>query len=312
MQPFDLHRLEDQLRTALTLKADDLLFTVGGEEGSRLQSAFLGAECHGQLATDVFLTPEEIGQIDLSRFQITSQVRRLHRMLESRSLSLSPDQHLPDANLIRQDALEFLEHFLSTLPHVALGGWDATSVRNGELRRFYEDCAAWADLIEGISDAFADEADLHTLRVADLARLSGLELRTIRNKVGPSKPIRTTPERAHKSSVFSGDSFVGVNILDALNWLVERRNFAISTLDPAWVERQLACASELVTVGRSAVMLGLINVGTIQVMATSLGWTDEKLKLWAEDGPSGIPEDAASLAELTGLDPDTYVARCAA
>lgn len=312
MEQPDLIKLQDDLRVALALKADDLLFTVGGNLGERLQDEFLGVACGGHLASDLFLSSEELAAIHLDRFQIAAQVRSLVGMLESRSLALTPNQHVPDLDSIRQDGLEFFEHFLSTLPRVALGAWDATSIRNGALRRFYEDCSAWANLVEAVETAFYDGADLYSLRVADLARLSGLEMRTMRNRVGPAKPIRTTPERKHRAGGLDEGSFVGVNTLDALNWLSARREFSIQSLDPEWAERRLAEARDRVTIGRAAIVLGLLNIGSLAKMAADLGWTEKKLNDWAELGPSTDADEAAALAELIGLKPQFYSARCSA
>lgn len=302
--------LERDLRIALTLKADDLFFTVGGEEGERLQEQFLGTRCGG-LASDSFHTPAALAKIDLDRFEIADQVISLLKMLETRSLGLKPHQHQPDVDSIRQGALDFFEHFLSTLPKTALGGWDATAVRNGPLLRFYEDCAAWTNFVEAISDIFYDEPELYSLRVSDLALLSGLEVRTIRNRVGPSKPIRTTPERRQRETGLSDAAFVGVNTLDVLDWLAHRRDFSVCTLDPAWVQERTEAARKPVTVSRSAIVLGLLTIGSVSKIASELGWTEEHVRGWAEEGPKGTAEDAWALANLVGLDPESYAARCA-
>jgi hypothetical protein len=302
--------LERDLRIALTLKADDLFFTVGGEEGERLQEQFLGTRCEG-LASDSLHSPAALAEINLDRFEIADQVISLHGMLETRSLGLKPHQHQPDVDSIRQEALDFFEHFLSTLPKTALGGWDATSVRSGPLLRFYEDCATWANFVEAINDVFYDGPDLHSLRVVDLALLSGLEVRTIRNRVGPSRPIRTTPERRQRESGLSDAAFVGVNTLDVLDWLAQRRDFSICRLDPAWVQRRVEAAREPLTVSRSAIVLGLLTIGSISKIASELGWAEKQVKDWAEEGPSGTAEDARALAKLVGLDPDSYATRCA-
>jgi hypothetical protein len=167
-------------------------------------------------------------------------------------------------------------------------------------------------LVEGIERAFYDNGDLYVIRVADLARLSAVELRTMRNRVGPLRPIRTTPERSHKLQALGGTSFVGVNTLDALAWLSARQEVVTSPLDPSWVEDRLGEAKQPSTVGRAPIVLALINEDPLPKIARCLGWAEQKLRKWADEGPTNDSEDAKALANLAGLSPESYAAKCAA
>lgn len=312
MQKHDITDLEDALRRALALKAEDLLHTLGGDEGEQIYEAFLGIAYNRELLTSCLMKQPELETIDLERFKITKQVRALHTMLETLSLGLNPWQQAPDAETIQHEAVYPLKGFLSALPSVAAGIWDTSPVRDGPLRSFFDDCVAWAHLVEAIEQTFDDDGNLYIIRVADLARLSGVELRTMRNRVGPLKPIRTTPQRSLKCQELSGSSFVGVNTLDALIWLSGRQQLVTSTMDPSWVETVLEGASDPRTIGRAPIVLALINEDSFPEIARRLGWPERKLKRWADEGPTDNAEDAKTLANLAGLCPDTYAAQCAA
>ena len=312
MQEHDIANLEDNLRRALAIKAEDLLHTLGGDEGAKIYEAFLGIPYNRALLSTLLMKQPDLATIDLDRFRIAEQVRALHEMLETLSLGLRPWQQSPDAETIQHEALYPLEGFLSALPSMARGIWDTSSVRDGPLRSFFDDCAAWANLVEAIERAFEDEGDLYIIRVADLARLSGVELRTMRNRVGPMKPIRTAPQRSLKYQELRGSSFVGVNTLDALVWLSGRQKVVTSIIDPSWVETVLEEARDPRTIGRAPIVLALINEDPLPEIAERLGWSEQKLKLWAERGPNNNADDAKALAHLADLCPDTYAAKCAA
>ena len=303
--------IEIDLRTALTLKSDEIYFTLGGAEGRRLRAEYLGVEVFEGLASDVFSERNELLHIDLGRFEIAGHIRALNEMISTGSLGLGEHLGTPDPDTVRQYSLDFVEHFLSSLPAVGLGGLDTTSVRNGCLRRFYDRCSAWADLLEAIEGTFADDPDLYRLRVSDLALLSGVELRSMRNRVGPNKPIRTSGQRYHRENALGEASFVGVNTLDALDWLVARRDFQISKLSKSWALQRLKEATQRETLGRATIITALINVGPLFTIAHRLNWTEQKVKLWAEHGPTDNDDDSRELATLVGVDPDAYAALCA-
>lgn len=286
-----LENVETNLRHCLLLKADDLYFTLAAPDGETLRNNFLGISVEG--LADENLSEEDIASIDLDRFAIAQRVRGLHAMLEGRRLSVDRE-HRPDAEDARNDALNFLEHFLSTLPTVALGGLDLTSARNGEVRQIYDLAYAWLNLIETIDGAFYGETE-SPLAVNDLALLSGLDTRTLRNRCGPGKLIRTSAVRAPQARGSASPAFVSLNALDAVDWLRGRNDFAISKIDPAWIARRLADAGPA-NATRGLLVAGIINLASLSDLAPSLGFTAEQAREWFDQGQALPPDIANTLA----------------
>lgn len=308
---FEQPQLLRDVATALVLKSDDIFFTVGGDRGRQLRADFLGVRLFDGLASDAFLSDNDFAAIDPHRFEITRHALSLLAMIDARGLGAKSRPHVPDTEITRNFELDFLEHFLSTLPTGELGVWDATHVRNGALKRLFDVSATWLNLIDAIRETFLDNAELFQLRVADLALLSGLELRTMRNRVGPDKPIRTTPKRRHQARRgLSDPAFVKVHTLDAVAWLIARPSFEIASIDTDWVGRQIHDLSTRAAIGRAAVMTGWLNVGPTKKLAAELDWNENQIVEWAESGPTDNADDAKDLAALVGLNPAQYAARC--
>lgn len=281
---FDQQRIDRDLRVALTLKADDLWFTVGGDRGRQLQAEFLGVEISDGLAAEAF---DEAGlnKIELSRFEISQQVANLSHAVSNRSWGSKAG--IPDTEDQRNYNLDFVEHFLSTLPTVALGGWDSTKVRSGALSELYLNSLAWFSLVDAIGGAFHDEPDLHSIELSQLARLSGRDLRTIRNQAGPAKPLRTTAERQLRQKRTVDDAaFVTVHTFDAVDWL-RRRAFEFHPLDVQWAQQQISGAREPATRTRGLLMLALVNFGSRTAIASILNGSEEQVRL-LEDGAESL------------------------
>lgn len=283
--------VETNLRHCLLLKADDLYFTLAEPVGAALRNDFLGVPVQG--LADENLSEEDIATIDLDRFAIAQRVRSLYAMLDGRRLSLNRD-HVPDVEDARNDALDFLEHFLSTLPNVALGGLDLTSARNGEVRQIFDLTYAWLNLIGTIEAAFCGEAE-STLAVSDLALLSGLDTRTLRNRCGPGKLIRTSATRASQARGSASPAFVSLNALDAVDWLRGRNDFAISKIDPTWIARRLADAAPA-KASRGLLVASIINLAALSDLAPSLGFTPDQAREWFDQGQALPPSIAHNLA----------------
>ena len=295
----DIPSLEDaetNLRHCLLLKADDLYFTLAEPDGERLRSDFLGTPV--ERLADESLSEADIASIDLARFAIAQRVRELHVMLDDRRLSLGSN-HQPDAEDGRNEGLDFLEHFLSTLPTVALGGIDLTSARNGEVRQIYNLAYAWLNLIETIEAAFYGETE-STLAVTDLALLSGLDTRTLRNRCGPGKLIRTSATRTSRVRKSASRAFVSLHALDAVDWLRGRKDFAISKIDPAWIARRLADAPPA-NATRGLLVASIINLGTLSELAPSLGLSSEQAREWFDLGEALPSEIADALSQRLEL-----------
>jgi hypothetical protein len=295
---FDNHTLDRDLRTALTLKADDLFFTVGGSRGQELRAAFLGVASFEGLACEAF---DEVNgaAIDLAQFDIARQVRELACAVSGRSWGSTSG--VPDTEYQRTENLDFLEHFVSSLPTVALGGLDATSVRNGALKTLYLTSLAWFDLVDAVADTFNDEPDLHLIELSQLALLSGRDLRTIRNFAGPSKPLRTTSDRRRRrTSGIADPAFVTVHTFDAIDWL-RRRSFSFAAIDTAWVSQRLAEASKRATIARSLIMLALINFGPRNSIAAKLGCGEDRVRALEDERTPLTSDDEQRLHAVLGL-----------
>ncbi|MBX7540303.1 hypothetical protein [Qipengyuania sphaerica] len=288
-----LDETDANLRDCLLLKADDLHFTLANPLGERLRNEFLGVTVEG--LADENLSPEQVASIDLSRFAIADTVHRLHSMLEERQLSLLSIGQ-PDADYARQDALDFLEHFLSTLPDVALGGVDLTAAGYGSVRRIYNLAFAWINLVETIEEAFEGQTE-SALAVTDLALLSGLDQRTVRNRCGPKKEIRTSSNRSSRDRASASPAFVRLHSLDAVNWLKERKTFRIDAIDSAWISRRLDGLNGAQTT-RGLLLASVVNTGPLASLAEAIGSSPEIVRKWFDDG-SALPAD--KLAAVTSL-----------
>lgn len=284
--------VETNLRHCLLLKADDLYFALAEPHGERLRNEFLGIEVEG--LADENLSENDIASINLGRFAIAERVRCLHAMLVGRWQSLA-HAHRPDVEYGRNDALNFLEHFLSTLPSVALGGLDLTSAGHGEVRQIYNLAYAWLNLIETIEAVFYGEIE-SPLTVSDLALLSGLDTRSLRNRCGPGQLIRTSATRASQVRNSAPAAFVHLHALDAVDWLKGRKDFAISKIDPAWIAGRLAEATPA-NASRGLLMASIINLGALSDLAPALGFTPEQARKWFDLGEPLPSEFAGDLVQ---------------
>ncbi len=264
---------ETNLRNCLLLKSDDLFFTLAEPFGEVVRDSFLGLKVTG--LADEELSDEEIASIDLRRFAIAERVRLLHAMLEGRFLSLTIANR-PDVEFARNDALHFLEHFLSTLPDVALGGVDMTSAAYGEVRKIYNLAFAWLNLIEAVEASFFGETE-STLAVTDLALLSGLEVRTLRNRCGPDKIIRTSATRTSQDRGSASPAFVSLHTLDAVDWLKSRKDFEISPIEPHWILLQIS-GGRPENITRGLLIASIINLGPLDELVSILGFTSEEAR----------------------------------
>lgn len=294
-----LQAVETNLRQCLLLKADDLYFTLARPYGALVRNEFLGIAVEG--LADEHLSDEEIAAIDLERFDVARRVSELLKMLQLRSLSLD-SVHRPDSEEGRNNGIQFLEHFLSTLPSVALGGLDMTGVRHGDVKRVYTLGYAWLNLIDTIADAFNDR-DSSALTVSDLALLSGLDVRTIRNQCGPKKQLRTSENRSSLARGSAAAAFVSVHGLDAIDWLRTRKDFLISTIDPDWIKRRVAASRDSAPhTTRGLIIAAVVNHGPLLSLAPEIGATVEHVRQWFDHGAALPPVIAANLIELLGLE----------
>lgn len=286
------------LRHCLLLKADDLFFTLAEPHNSQMRDTFLGLCVEG--LADENLSEDEIRSIDLSRFDIAQRVQLLHAMLANRQLSLH-EPNTPSTEDARNDALDFVEHFLSTLPSVALGGLDLTYARNREVRQVWELASAWLSIVEIIECAFHDDPS-SLLTVSDLALVSGIDVRTLRNLCGPSKTIRTHSTGEAKRTATDATVFVYLNGTDALDWLRSRKDFQIAPIDTVWITRKLARADKR-SASRGLLIAAIVNLGPLERIAPAIDITVEKARACA-DGSEELPAPSfEKLVHLLTVDP---------
>lgn len=293
--------VQANLKDCLLLKADDLFFTLGAPDGFRLRNEFIGIDING--LADEHVSPEDLERVDLSRFEIYRRVRLLHEMLEGRCLSVG-DKNIPDAEVARQDGLEFLEYFLSTLPTVAMGGYDMTSAARREVRDVYAHAYAWLNLIDAICNAFYGDTSCE-LTVADLSLLSGLDRRTVQNCCGPANEIRTTVGRQAKKERKSVDpAFVTVDPFDAIAWLCSRPKFSIQPIDLKWIERRFfannreAGPQSVAVQTRGTLIAALVNGTKLRDLVATLKVGPHQCREWYDHGLVIPAEPHASLMRL--------------
>lgn len=297
----DLNATVANMKNCLLLKADDLYFTIGGAEGERFRNEFMGIEIEG--LADENVGDEDRARIDLTRFGIWRRVVDLHEMLTRRALSVG-NPNIPDSEDARHDALEFLEHFLSTLPNVAMGGWDMTGEARGQVRDVYILSHAWLDLVDAIGGAFNGDDDCQ-LTISDLSHLTGLDRRTVHNRCGRNKEIRTSVERfALKGRQAVEPAFVRVHPFDAIAWLCGRPSFTIQSIDRDWMLKRFAdidewdSANAAATQTRAALIAALVNGSKLTDLASRLGVTPDDCRGWYD---LGTKLSATARAELSAI-----------
>lgn len=302
MQVPSLTDTDYNLRQCLLLKADDLFFTLSDPLGGEMRERFLGIPVEG--LADENLSEDDIGSIDLNRFDIAQRVRALHAMLQRRQLSLD-ETHIPHTEKAYNEALHFLEYFLSSLPNVALGGNDLTAAGYAEVRKISDLSLAWLSLIEFIECAFSSD-DGAMLTVNDVATLSGIDVRTLRNLCGPEKTIRTSAVEEPKRKSQDATVFVHLNAFDVLNWLRSRRDFSIAAIDAEWIKSKLTISSRA-EASRGLLISAIVNFGPLEEIARIIGTTPLAARACV-DGPLELPAEVfAKLVHYLTVDPTDII-----
>lgn len=293
---------EFNLRQCLLLKADDLFFTLGNPLGAEMRDRFLGISVEG--LADENLSDDEIAAIDLDRFEIARHIRLLHAMLQRRKLSLH-DTNVPNTESAHNDALDLLEHFLSSLPTVALGGLDLTGAGFAEVRKVNDLARAWLSLIEFIESAFSS-CNSAMLTANDVAILSGIDVRTLRNLCGPGKTLRTSTVEETRRNTSGAPIFVYLNGFDVLNWLRSRRDFRIATIDPEWIKSKLSQASRI-DASRGLLISAIVNFGPLDQIASIAGLKPEEARACIDEARE-LPEEAfGRLIHYLTIDPTDII-----
>lgn len=273
----DLLAVHANLRSAIVLKAEDLYLTVGGDLGFELARRLTGVSMPEGLPSDVF-SEALIEEIAIERWAITGHVNWLVEMLATRGFGYRPGDGALDSDFMQQEHIDFLELFLATLPGIALGGVDWTAARAGALRDLLRLATAWQRLAQVVDTGLGGDFEVEELGVGDLALIAGVEVRSMRNLVGPNRSIRTVEISRVPRSPVSARAFASVNRVDALAWLRERKGFWLAPLRPGLISKRLTEIDDPKTQYRAAVLASLITGPSLRQLAATLKVSETELK----------------------------------
>jgi hypothetical protein len=277
MQIPTLEELKADLQNALVINSEGLFLLAGGKLGGGLAANYLGVDDIQDLPSDLFTAESHFQMIDVSRHYIWTCIEKLHHTLDARIFAETPGAI--EIEELEQEYLVFLELFLSSIPNVALGGWDGTSVRSGHLMTLFKLSSAWFRLGSDIHSALKGDWEERELQVSDLAILGGISERSIRNQIGKNKPIRSDDiEGKITRKPLEGRAFVAPNLFDALDWLQKRESFNINQLSHAFIMSRVESAPKKSDKARSLLIAWMVNNGTIKGLANQQTVSIDDLK----------------------------------
>jgi hypothetical protein len=308
---------EKDMTIAMILVADGMMNMLG--HGPRAQSAaeaFLGikipADFSGFLVTEATdgAGNEEafLASIDITGTNFYRAVRRGYTTL-TKLAPLHEVQYQDE----RDEAFDWLGYFLSAVPTDSYGSGDDFSGLVYDPQRplplLYELGGSYLYLVEfvhrtlGAGSQWGNNADRIVFNADDLARLANVDVRSVRNAMGPtgSKPIRSfkalpsdnDEERAYADPV------------DALDWLSGRRSFRCGRLEAEWVNNEIPKTESLEALGAIAGMMFWLNGSTTEAMAAELAWDVDTARKWTR-GIGLDPLLAKRVASAAGIDPVAY------
>lgn len=267
----DLDVLMSNLKETIVVQAETLYLLGGADKGSKLVEELTGVAGVDCLPTDCFGSSEALEQIDLQPLAITRHVQELYATLASCSTGYGPGSDAFDSDWIKQEHLDFIELYLAGLATVALGGLDWTGCINGAVKDLFLRGRAWHHLLEGINAVLWGKADDAFLTPIDLSFIAGIDERSLRNSVGPTRSVRTIEHKAVPGLRVAGRAFVAVNSLDAMAWLRSRKSFQIGPVRHGIVQQRLNNISDLQTRARAALMGAYLTGETQKTLESALG-----------------------------------------
>lgn len=311
---------ETDMKLAMLLVADGMMNMLGHSPravhaaetflGIKFPEGFNGgfiiyeaSEMWGRADPEAFMASLKIDDTHLHRC-----VARSYRLLtELRPLS---GVEVQDE---RDEAVDWVRYFLSSIPTDSYGAGDDYSGlvfdRSRPLPRLCNLADAYLSLVEfvqravGSGTGWGESSDMIVFTADDLALLADVDVRSVRNAMGPSgaKPIRsfralpgdTDEDRAYADPV------------DAIEWLSGRRGFVCGRLDAAWIDRDVGATGSLKALCALAGMMFWLNGSTTEKMAETLGWDHARTRDWTR----GVGVDAASAFEVAtaaGLDAHAF------
>lgn len=267
----DLDALMHNLKETIVVQAESLYLLGGGDKGSRLVAELTGVVGVNDLPTDRFRNPEALEEIDLQSLAITQHVRELHATLTSRSTGYGPESDALDSDWIEQAHLDFIELYLAGLATIALGGGDWTGCITGAVKQLFLCGRAWHHLLQAINAVLWGDSGDEFLTPIDLSLIAGIEERSLRNSLGPTRSVRTIECKADQGLKVAGRAFVAVNSLDAMAWLRSRKSFQIGPVRPCIVQKRLSDISDLQARTRGALMGAYLTGETQKTLMSALG-----------------------------------------
>lgn len=308
---------ERDMRLAMILVADGMMNMLGASLNAKASAeAFLGtalpADFSGFLVNMVD-GPWEQPNAFLSQIVIegTHFARTVHRAYDL--LTEMKPIHEVDHQDERDEAIDWIGYFLTTVPTDSYGMgadyFDIVETDTNPLPFLRRAGTAYLSLIEfvhgtvGSHRDWASSSDMIVFNADDLALLGDVDIRSVRNAMGPSG---TKPIRSFKALPTEGDDERAyANPVDALDWLSGRRGFKCGRLDADWVNAGITSTGSLAALGALAGMMFWLNGHTTEKMAETLGWDVERTRAWTRG--AGLDAFAAKrVAEAAGLDPKTY------
>ncbi|MBX5303171.1 hypothetical protein HJB93_28730 [Rhizobium sp. NLR12b] len=301
----------------MLLIADGMMNMLGATpNATKAAEAFLGIELPDAVSgflvgmvNDPWVDADTIlSTIPIDHTHFFRTVHRAYRLLSD----LRPIHEIQCQDE-RDESLDWVGYFLTGVPTDSYGTGEDYSyiVQNADspLPFLHQAGTAYIDLIEFVHRTVAahfswDEGGAQIVFTADdLALLGDVDIRSVRNAMGPtgSKPIRSF--KAFQSD--GDDERAYADPVDALDWLSGRRGFKCGRLDADWVNAGIPSTNSLSALGALAGMMFWLNGQTTEKMADKIGWDVEKTRAWTR-GQGLDAFEAKRVAEAAGLDPKAY------
>ena len=258
---------------------------------------FLGVNPSDGLAGESF-DESNLGEIDLSRFDIARQATELAEVVGARRWGTNSG--IPDTEFQRNNNLDFS----SILSRRCADGpleIDSAGVHTGIPERplSHQSGVVQPDR----RDCRRVRGRAGTLFIGTVTACAAVRprSRTIRNQAGPAKPLRTTAERQlRRERTINDPAFVTVHTFDAVDWL-RRRGFEFQPLNLNWARARIDEAPASAIRTRSLLMLALVNTGPRTSIGSILTCTEDQVRR-LEDGAEPLaPNDEQRLRTALGI-----------
>ncbi|NKQ73437.1 hypothetical protein C3Y89_24350 [Rhizobium sp. UPM1132] len=308
---------ERDMRLAMLLVADGMMNMLGAApNATKAAEAFLGIEVPADASgflVNMASNPWEGADASLSSIAIDGThfnraVRRAYDLLTE----LKPIHEIQHQDE-RDESLDWIGYFLTAVPTDPYGtGGDFFDIVENSTRPLpylHRAGQAYLSLVEFVHGAvgshpqWSASSDMIVFNADDLALLGDVDIRSVRNAMGPSgsKPIRSFKA----SPTDRDDERAYANPVDALDWLSGRRGFKCGRLDADWVNAWIPSTGSLTALGALAGMMFWLNGQTTEKMAEKIGWDAVQTRAWTRG--EGLDAFAAKrVAEAAGLDPKAY------